>query len=525
MKNKYINMNILCISLICALATATSCKKPVPVPPDPVPFTRYSQDIVLQSAILDASIKYSVYLPENYVTDSTTRYGVVYLLHGYGDDNNSWNGEWMRVSSIINYLEASGKISPMIYVMPQGFNTYYVNRYNGAYNYMDMFAQELIPVIDNTLRTISDKNHRAVIGYSMGGYGALILPSKHPELFSVSVPLSMSFRTDQQYMTESSSGWDNQWGSIFGGRGQIGQARLTDYYKLHNPFYYFTPETADSYSKISFFLSCGDDEEQLLIANDTLHVQMRSLDIHHEFRVKDGAHTSDYWRNATSEALPYIQGCFDGQEYKKEETVVIETKELQSKAIAVGKTEAKVYFPDGYDTTAAYNTLYFLYEELSDDFLPKAVSLLAGVVNSSKCVMVGCNAAEMAKCSISLNDIAAAAEKEYSPSGVKVGLGCLKGGEILYNAASDGENGYKGIFLVEASFSGRTAVTTPNPETFYFFSLSDESSYYPSADALYQICKKGGFDYQYRVYNGILSSNSILYGLSDMISSLKEQTK
>jgi enterochelin esterase-like enzyme len=137
---------------------------------------------------MNASIKYSVYLPDNYLSDTTTRYGVVYLLHGLGDDNNSWNGVYLRVSSLISDMENAGEISKMIYVMPQGFRTYYVNRHTGTYNYMDMFVQELVPHIDKTLRTVADRDHRAVVGYSMGGYGAMILPSKHPELFSFPSP-------------------------------------------------------------------------------------------------------------------------------------------------------------------------------------------------------------------------------------------------------------------------------------------------------------------------------------------------
>ena len=76
---------------------------------------------------------------------------------------------------------------------------------------MDMFVQELVPHVDKSFRTIADRAHRALTGYSMGGFGAMILAEKHPELFSCSAPLSMSFRTDAQYMTESGSGWDGQW--------------------------------------------------------------------------------------------------------------------------------------------------------------------------------------------------------------------------------------------------------------------------------------------------------------------------
>ena len=56
----------------------------------------------------------------------------------------------------------------MIYVMPSGFRSYYVNRLDGNFDYMQMFAEELVPYVDRTYRTLADRGHRAVVGYSMG---------------------------------------------------------------------------------------------------------------------------------------------------------------------------------------------------------------------------------------------------------------------------------------------------------------------------------------------------------------------
>ena len=395
-------MNAALLGIICLLTAVSSCSKEKKDPENPVAFTRYSKDIVMQSSKLNASIKYSVYLPEKYVENKTERYGVVYLLHGYGDDNNSWNDQYLRVSSIINSLEADGSVSPMIYVMPQGFKTYYVNRYSGTYNYMDMFTEELVPYIDKTLRTIPDKKHRAVVGYSMGGYGAMILPSKNMDLFSVSAPLSMSFRTDKQYMTESSGGWDNQWGYIFGGEGESGRARLTDYYKLHNPFYFFTSESASSFSSVKYFLDCGDDEEQLLIANDTLHVQMKALNIAHEFRVRNGAHTSDYWRTAVKEVLPFIDDCFNGREYRKEESISVKVKDIPNEEKVVKGCTVKYYYPENYNKDSEYPSLYFIYDEIETGFFSKAISIVDTVRKSFNCVIVTCNSAPNV-CQFSVN--------------------------------------------------------------------------------------------------------------------------
>jgi esterase/lipase superfamily enzyme len=202
----------------------------------------------------------------------------------------------------------------MIYVYPMGYQCYYVNKYDGSFDYMDMFAQELVPHIDATLRTIPDRQHRSITGYSMGGFGAYVLAAKHPEIFLCSAPLSMSFRTDQQYMTESSSGWNNQWGSLFGGKGEKGEARLTDYYKEHCPYYVFNEDNRASLETVKWFFTCGDDEEQLLIANDSLHVLLRDRGFAHEYRVGNGAHTSKYWMDALNEVLTMFSFYMNGRE-------------------------------------------------------------------------------------------------------------------------------------------------------------------------------------------------------------------
>ena len=160
---------------------------------------RYQRDLVLSSAILDTDIRYSVLLPKDYFENDDRRYPVVYMLHGYGDNQNSWNGDWLHARDRISALESAG-LEDMIYVYPMGYQCYYVNRYDGSFSYMDMFARELVPHIDATLRTIPDRQHRSITGYSMGGFGAYVIAAKHPELFLCSAPLSMSFRTDQQYM-------------------------------------------------------------------------------------------------------------------------------------------------------------------------------------------------------------------------------------------------------------------------------------------------------------------------------------
>ena len=74
---------------------------------DPNP-DRYQRDLVLSSTILDTDVRYSLLLPKDYHDNQDRHYPVVYMLHGYGDDQNSWNGDWLHARDRISALESAG---------------------------------------------------------------------------------------------------------------------------------------------------------------------------------------------------------------------------------------------------------------------------------------------------------------------------------------------------------------------------------------------------------------------------------
>ncbi|GHV01589.1 hypothetical protein FACS1894159_09650 [Bacteroidia bacterium] len=516
-------------SLILAAATAvaalcSSCDKKRTLPDNPdAKFNRYTTDLQMSSARLGYPIKFSLFLPEGYNKESERRYPVVYLLHGLGDDHHAWNDQYLRVASVIEAQEAAG-LEPMIYVMPQAFKSYYVNRHDGTLNYMDMFVEELVPHIDRTYRTIADRDHRAAVGYSMGGFGAMILPSKHPELFSVSVPLSMSVRTDAQYMTEPASGWDTQWGAIFGGRGQSGAARLTDYYKANCPFYMFNSGSVQDFAGVSYFFDCGDDEEQLLVANDDLHVMMRDLGMAHEYRVRNGAHTSDYWRSATSEVLPYIECRFKGLPYKTEETVALpDSYSAIRESRTFAGVAADVYLPSGYatDPSRSYSALYFLY---GGDRLPadNAMKMLSSVQQAKPFIMIAADGTAIAD----FATFAAAAEADYRllpGNDRRVALGFEAGGKTLYEASLAATPPFASLFLLDGAID--ETIARPNGAVFYHISLADMGLNYRGANALYKYCHVDGVRFEYRVYNGVASAISALVGLNAMRQAISDRIK
>ena len=84
----------------------------------------------------------------------------------------------------------------MIIVMPDAWDTWYINQYDGKVPYEDMFFEELIPYMEKTYRIRSDKESRAIAGLSMGGYGSFLYSLHHPDMFCACAPLSAAVFDD-----------------------------------------------------------------------------------------------------------------------------------------------------------------------------------------------------------------------------------------------------------------------------------------------------------------------------------------
>jgi enterochelin esterase-like enzyme len=142
-----------------------------------------------------------VYLPPNYDTQTKMSYPVLYLQHGAGEDETGWIRQG-DANFILDNLIAAGSCKPMIVVMAYG----YARRAGHAppdltgkpfgspemlkamqemtAAFEDDVTQVLIPYIDSTFRTLSDRDHRAMAGLSMGGMQTFQITLNHLDLFS-----------------------------------------------------------------------------------------------------------------------------------------------------------------------------------------------------------------------------------------------------------------------------------------------------------------------------------------------------
>ena len=85
----------------------------------PEQFTkRYNPDQSFYSKIIGQEIKYSVLLPQEYLSESTAKYGVVFLLHGWGGNQNSWGPSGLNIQTIVDTQTNNGSVRPLIYIIP-----------------------------------------------------------------------------------------------------------------------------------------------------------------------------------------------------------------------------------------------------------------------------------------------------------------------------------------------------------------------------------------------------------------------
>jgi len=137
----------------------------------------------------------SVYLPPRYFTDPGRRYPVLYLLHGYTGVPREWTDGYqgMQLDLVMDSLVAAGVGREMIVVVPNGRNKYFGSFYlNSAAtgNWEDYLVRDLVAYVDSAYRTLANVASRGIAGHSMGGFGALTLAMRHPDVYHAVYGLS-----------------------------------------------------------------------------------------------------------------------------------------------------------------------------------------------------------------------------------------------------------------------------------------------------------------------------------------------
>ena len=157
------------------------------------------QQILFHSPSTNSERRAFVYTPPMYGKDNK-RYPVLYLQHGWGEDETAWSNQG-HANLIMDNLIAEGKIDPFIIVMTYGMtNEIKFGGLGGftAKEFETVLVDELIPYIDSHFNTIADKEHRAMAGLSMGGMETHTITLRRPEVFSYYGLLSGGVYTPQE---------------------------------------------------------------------------------------------------------------------------------------------------------------------------------------------------------------------------------------------------------------------------------------------------------------------------------------
>ena len=260
----------------------------------------------IASKTLGRSVKYSIYFPPDY-DYSQRAYPVVYLLHGFTDDNTAW----LQFGEVNRYADKAiqdGTIPPMIIVMPNGDSSWYINSFDGAEKYEDFFVKEFIPGIEKLYRIKNEKKFRGIAGLSMGGYGTMIYALKYPELFAAAAPLSAGIFGDDEITMMPESQWKAIFAPLFG-KYLKGKDRLNKAWYDNSVLSIIDKKNGAELNKVRYWIDCGDDDF-LFNGNSLLHIALKRKLVKHEYRVRDGGHTWEYWRTGITDALKFIGESF-----------------------------------------------------------------------------------------------------------------------------------------------------------------------------------------------------------------------
>ena len=234
-----------------------------------------------QSRSLQKASSFNIVFPDDPAIPRP--WAVFYLLHGLSDDHTIWE----RRTSVERYVAGL----PLVVVMPDGGRGWYTNAAEG-YAHEDDLIKDVVGLVDRTFPVRAERAGRAIGGLSMGGYGAIKLGLKHPEMFASvnSHSGALAFlRGDPAQARQLSP----EFSRIFGPNPKGGP---------EDPF--AIVEKLDHGRIPALRIDCGA-EDFLLGQNRDFHKHLEAMLIPHEYQEFPGSHDWAYWDLHVREAIAF----------------------------------------------------------------------------------------------------------------------------------------------------------------------------------------------------------------------------
>ena len=259
----------------------------------------------IPSAILGRPVNYCVALPADYASSAPVRYPTLYFLHGLFENERSWSERGGQ--EVLDNLLSQGQVGKFLVVLPSGGRTFYINSMDGRDRYEDFLIQELAPAIDRIYRTTADRRTRGISGTSMGGYGALHLGMRHPDLFGSASAQSAALlpKLPNPVPTEG------RWGFLARVlQGPFGSPPNEAYWEANSPVTF--AEHPERFAGLKLYFDCGDhDRYGFEEGAQLLDRILTEKGFPHEFALRAGDHGWSYLSQYMKYALLFHWRWFE----------------------------------------------------------------------------------------------------------------------------------------------------------------------------------------------------------------------
>jgi len=261
-----------------------------------------------QSKLLARDLRYGVYLPASYNSSPGKKYPVLYFLHGLFEDETRWSTRG-QTDQIMDRMIAEGKIGEFIVAIPFGGTSFYPNMRDSSEKWEDAIVTEFVPMIESTSRVNASRATRGISGTSMGGYGALKIAMKHPDLFGSASAHSAVLLQDLS-AAKIAAGRLQRFQALFDRIYGISQD-LT-YWEANNPM--TLAKDTKKFNGLKLYFDCGTEDDYGFDAGARqLDALLTKTGYPHETHLYPGPHGWDYAKQHTSESLLFHWKAFSGK--------------------------------------------------------------------------------------------------------------------------------------------------------------------------------------------------------------------